>query len=719
MEFFEKHFSKVVLFAFFVSGAAGLMYEIIWFRYLQMIFGTTVYAASTMLTAFMAGLALGSWLVGRYADKRIKNPAVAFSYCQLLIGIYGIGLIFVFNMLPMVSIVLQGILGGQFFLYSLARFAAIFLLLIFPTTLMGATFPLIAKAYAKKMDELGKDIANVYSVNSMGAIIGSFAAGFLVIPLIGMQNSVLLTASLNLLSAGIVLLSQKTNWKKVAPAFIIFFLLLVFPPQFEPQNFLSLQRVPGLEQWEQQKVKQELLFFEDSIYGNVSVIHSQGGGRALLTEGKTDASTNMGDMRTQKMIAHIPILLHENPKEVLLIGLGAGFTLQSALTYEGVERVDVVEINPSMVKGADLYFSEFTDNALSNEKTNLILDDGRNYLLYTKEKYDIIASEPSNPHVSSVAFLFTKEYLEMAKAKLKDDGIMIQWFPAYEIAEVDYRIMAKTFTSVFPHYVLIQSNSNQADTMAVGSFKPIELSFSKIKEKLAQNPKSAKDLMEIGYNEDNVLLGFTLNEERMKEFGADAPVNTDDKTILEFSAPIARFSKSNAKNALLNFAVEKKLDKGEGLIEIPFIDLLIEDESSFYLNKVGAKIEKFDGLQAEGATFSRVFPLNQNNDLSGQHSIKNKAFLSWNGCGIEISGGRIEQKQSKETEENIFSNRVGVDVEPEWISIKGIDILTFEQDDVLFAQFYCEEQFKRVIVRANCSQHSLFDELLDGLQCLN
>lgn len=192
------NFRKLLLAAFMISGMTALIYEIVWTRPLQLIFGSTIYAVSTILTTFFIGFALGSFLFRNIADK-VKNPVKLFALLELGLGLYGLIILSLFKILPLIYLPLIEISGIQFL-----QFALIFLILIIPATLFGATWPVINKAYVR-VENLGKDTGKLYSFNSFGSFFGSLAAGFLLIPLFGIKATSIFAALLNIL-AGIIIL---------------------------------------------------------------------------------------------------------------------------------------------------------------------------------------------------------------------------------------------------------------------------------------------------------------------------------------------------------------------------------------------------------------------------------------------------------------------------------------------------------------------------------
>jgi spermidine synthase len=193
---------KLLLLAFALSGATVLIYEVVWTRPLQLIFGSTIYAVSTMLTTFMVGFTVGSYLF-RYRADKAENPALLFAWLEFGIGVYGLIIIPLFSFLPSLYLSLLGAPGFQFL-----QFALCFAVLITPTTLMGAIWPAINRAYAK-LDVLGKDVGTLYSFNSFGCALGSLTVGFLLIPLLGITKTCLLAAFVNLLIALTVYLRVK------------------------------------------------------------------------------------------------------------------------------------------------------------------------------------------------------------------------------------------------------------------------------------------------------------------------------------------------------------------------------------------------------------------------------------------------------------------------------------------------------------------------------
>ena len=203
----ETNLRKLLLIAFIFSGMAALIYEITWIRPLQFVFGSTTYTISMIFAAFMGGLALGSWIISKKIEE-IKNLPKTYALFELGIGLYGVLLLSIFNILPGIYDSLY-YLHTNFYLFEIVQFFVVFVVLLVPTTLMGATFPIIVKYYAEQ--KIGKAIGEAYAANNLGAIIGSFVAGFILIPLIGIKGSIIFAGAINILISSIIILKTEKN----------------------------------------------------------------------------------------------------------------------------------------------------------------------------------------------------------------------------------------------------------------------------------------------------------------------------------------------------------------------------------------------------------------------------------------------------------------------------------------------------------------------------
>ena len=230
-----------------------------------------------------------------------------------------------------------------------------------------------------------------------------------------------------------------------------------------------------------------MLYYREGASATVSV-KKLTGTTTLAVDGKVDAS-NRGDMLTQKLVAHLPLLVHENPRDVAIIGLGSGVSVGAALRHP-IARADVLEISPEVVE-ASRYFTAENHDALSDPRTNLIVGDGRSHLLLTRRQYDVIISEPSNPWIAGVAALFTREFFEGARARLAPGGILCQWANAYNISDPDLRSIIATFISVFPHGTVWLIGGD--DVLMMASDGPLDERLERVRDAWSR-PGVAEDL---------------------------------------------------------------------------------------------------------------------------------------------------------------------------------------------------------------------------------
>ena len=734
---YPKYLYNVILLGLCLSGMAALIYEVAWTRLLQLVFGTTVYAVSTMLTAFMAGLALGSWLVGKYTDK-IKNHLRAFCLLEAGIGIYGVLLIPVFSVLPYAYLGLFHAFQSSFRVFSFFQFLLCFLILLIPTTLMGGTFPVVSKIYTKRMEELGKDIGNVYSINNLGAVLGSFAAGFLFIPFIGVKNTIIAAASLNIFVAILIaILSRERNGKGKGMIFMsslcVILLLGVAMPGYgydvKILNTALYQRAGMYASGEEFKKDLEdmhVLYYKEGLYGTVIVTESKSYGiRSLMLNGKPDASTTREDMTTQLLLGYVPLILHEHPKNVLIIGLGGGFTLEAAENFDDVENIDVVEIDPLVVE-AEKFFSAYNKNALDDERVNLIIADARNYLLTTDEKYDVIISEPSDPWISGACSnLFTKEFFELSTKHLNEEGIFLQWVPIYDVSVSDFRTLLNTFSKVYDHSMLWTATDG-GDMLFAGSKSPIEMNCTRLGEYLSK--KHVKDdLGSIGIQnaEDFLAKNFVMNEEETEGFTEGALLNTDDKPIIEFSAPITILRSNDPLNLRKDIS-SYKAKIGKPFYIPPVKGLEAREGEVSRLGFMGLNVRLCDGWKGE--TFGLVVNKTYREAEGGGPMIdlevwKEAKYSSPKGK-IKIIGLKMPVSPTKEELAN-FLGVSSIELEQGTVGTDSYQAYFIydadAENELLTAVWFCEKSSHLYIAEITYPKkmQEEVENILSGFECIN
>jgi spermidine synthase len=528
-----------VLLAFFFTGLAALSAEVIYTRVLKLVVGTTVYAFSTMLTAFLLGLALGSAVFARVA-QRTSRPRLVFSVIVALIGVLVFASTVGFGKLPIAFMdIYEGmtktwgnLIGVQFLLS--------FLILIIPTFFMGATFPLVARIYATDLSRVGARIGTAYAFNTVGAITGSLLGAFVFLTYLGVEKGMFAVA-LIYLAVGVLLFLTVAEAMRlglraaVTAAFIVVLVLLsVLAPKWDRKLMTTAvyayAEIYGTREGMLEDVHlRKLEYYNEGPAATVSIERSQTV-TAMRIDGKIDASSG-GDMITQELIAHLPLLLHERPDSVLVVGLGSGVTLGSCETH-AVKHIDCVELIESVIEAAH-YFDDYCHNCQDDPRLSLFVGDGRNHVFLSSRKYDVLISQPTNPWIEGVGDLFTVEYFEACRRRLKAGGIMCCWVQVYHMGVDELKSVLKSYIHVFPNATLWFAN--ESDIILIGSLG--EPRYDLLVERMSE-PYIAADLARVLVDEpEDILAMFLMDEPELAGYVEDVKgFHTDDNMLIEFSA---------------------------------------------------------------------------------------------------------------------------------------------------------------------------------------
>lgn len=515
----------LILIAFGFSGAAALIYEVTWTRSLSIILGSTTYALSTLLSTFMAGLALGGFIGGKLADKA-KNLLLVFGLLELGIGIFGLVTIPLIHMIPPLYFKIYRAYHVAPSLYFLFQFLLCALIMLVPTTLMGATFPVVSKKVTTSLNEMGRGVGNAYSFNTFGAILGSFSAGFILMPLFGVRIAAIIAACLNIIVALTMIGISRVRLK--GAVIVLLSILFVAPlsvallSQEEewPVTYYIAQRYKDYQQLEEERKGSLVFSNKDYMEGRVKIWRNPEGFLVLQVGGKIEG-TSLVDMVNTLLLAYLPIASHKSPESFLTIGLGAGVTLNAA--KEHIKDMNLVEINKGVLEA----ISKYGPPGLLSD-VNISVNDARNFLLLSDRKFDIISSEPSYPTESSVGNLFTREFYALASSKLTPGGVYCQWLPYYQLKDEDVSMMVKTFSSAFD-YVYVWVVKHSLDLLLVGSNDPFPFREDQIVERVDALNKTRFPL----------IFMLSKNPEQIRDFvrkNPEVPFNTDDKPLLEFHA---------------------------------------------------------------------------------------------------------------------------------------------------------------------------------------
>ena len=557
------------LIIFSVSGFCAMAYEVIWIKLLGLLVGPTTYSFTIVLITFISGLALGSVFFGWLADK-IKKTLQKDTLLYLLIFTQIFAALF--------ALFISQIMGNSqiFFAKLIYQFQnnfayltflksfILFIFMLFPTFFLGATFPIVGKIYTFSLSHIGKSVGFAYSINTIGAVLGSFCAGFVLIPLMGKENSLRLIIAIQLITssatAGFIFWKTRENIAKLIPLFIPIIFGLMFSISYPHWNrkMLSIGKYHRFEEprlmnigWFEALLygtdeyanyyEGDIVYFGDGI-GGFTAVHKYTDifgdiSYSLFNSGKPDASSIGDDMITQTLLAHFPMLFHHNPKKVMVLGLASGITAGEILHYP-IEKLDVVDINDQVVSASN-YFIPWNNNVLSNPKTELIIQDGRAHLELTKRKYDVIISEPSNPWMAGLAALFTQDFFNLAGKKLNDDGIFCQWIHSYQMDWPTFALIGRTFAQVFPNSLLVNLDLLNIDPLSIGAdylligFKGEKGLDIDIAEQNLIYAQQSKNMTLLNHK---LLYRLIVNEDLIELF-AEGPINTDNLPKLEFTAP--------------------------------------------------------------------------------------------------------------------------------------------------------------------------------------
>lgn len=547
---FSKQEIRIALLTAGLSGFAAMVYELTWIRLLTLILGSSVYSFSLMLMAFISGITLGSYIVSKII-QRLKNLYSFLGICELAVVISMLLVLPLYQRLPYYFWVIAGMVGktaAGYSLYVIIEFFFCFLLMLLPTIFLGMTLPLISRITATDIGRVGKSIGSVFSINMLGTVFGSLLTGLFFIPWIGVHRSIQLGIVLSLLLATVILFTsqEKILKRRIFPliGWGLLFGYWIIMPEWSHQAVsfgvfrarLNSPPPPSYEALVERYQKTPIQYFKEGAHATV-VVSGEEPDISLVINGKVEASSQ-GDLGTQLLSGHIPVLFLPKYDSVLVIGLGSGITV-GAVTQHPVHHIDVVEISPE-VKEAAALFRKHNNDALSDPRVKLTIEDAVTFLKTTKNTYNAIISEPSNPWIAGIGNLFTKEFFELAKHRLSPGGVMVQWIHLYESNNEIFGLILRTYTRVFPYVSIWMTQPN--DVVLVGSLSPAVCDFKKMEQIIAQ-PSVAKDLDRIHIHHLLTLLSTQMIGPSMSRalypFGAS---NTEENPYLEYMAPRAFFN---------------------------------------------------------------------------------------------------------------------------------------------------------------------------------
>ncbi|MBK8038492.1 MAG: fused MFS/spermidine synthase [Verrucomicrobiaceae bacterium] len=578
-----------VLAAAFMSGFTFFVVELVWYRMSTPLLGGSVYGFGLVLCVVLAGMGLGGLLYSMILKK--AEPSIAGFTLVSALQAFAVLLPWALgDRIAHLALVMNNSLRALGLVEMAAGWAVVMGLLAFlPSLLSGIQFPLLVSLLGRGNVGVGRQLGRAYLWNTFGSISGSLLGGFVLVPLMGLVNcwlviglliAMMSAASLWIQSGG-VRASQQSVWtllgqSKLATAglaaCLAFALLAQGPTAVWQHSPIGYGRVKdnvttalGLETW-QRETRRSIVSAYDGRETTVAVV---GGTQyCFLTNGKSDGSA-VSDAGTQVMLGIVGAILHPNPRNACVVGLGTGTTSGWLADVPGMQRVDTLELEEEIRKVAQ-YFEPVTRNAMKHPRVNNITGDAREFLLTKGENYDLIVSEPSNPCRAGVANLYTREFYENASQRLTHDGIFCQWLQGYEVDPDTISTVIATLHSVFPKVEVWSTQSTDMLLVCAKEDKPWPL--ASIRQRIQMNPmKEALNRFWETDSAEGFLASCLANSDYCAALAlnSELPVNSDDMNRLEFSFALSVAKDTNCPYDLTKAAtaVACQMPKVDGQID--------------------------------------------------------------------------------------------------------------------------------------------------------
>jgi spermidine synthase len=553
---------RLLLIAAFVTGASSFIYEIGWVRMLSLALGSTVHAFELMLASFIGGLAFGGLWIRKRIDGYANTRRVG-GYVQILMGLAALGSLLLydhsFRWVEWCMLAL-GRTDEAYTVYNIIS-AAVAMIIMAPAAFFaGMTLPLFTLTLLRTGTGEAA-VGRIYAANTIGAIVGVFLAVHILLPGFGLKLAMIAAAAADLV-LGVVLLrpdarkpaERNETLRPYLTALLVSGIAVAVTLSFA--KFDPIAMASGVYRTGKAITSADgkLIYYRDGKTASIAVLDNGSDTRSIITNGKPDASITMTLQRpptideiTMIMAAALPLGMHDKPAEIANIGFGSGLTTHTLLADPRVERVDSIEIEPSIIEGAKA-FGPMVERAYTDPRAKVHIEDARSYFTAHNAKYDIIVSEPSNPWVSGVASLFSREFYRFVPRHLKPKGLFVQWLQLYEINDelvstvimalqetfVDYRI----YMSNFGDMILVASADGPINDFDMARLGSKEMQFMLYRVSLDKPGDMAAH--ELGRRSGLESLVRTLTQR----------ANSDFYPILSLEAPRARFRSTMATTLL-------------------------------------------------------------------------------------------------------------------------------------------------------------------------
>lgn len=546
--------TQLVVLAIGVSGFVAMLYEVAWTRLLALAIGSSSNAFAIMLITFITGITIGAWLIGRISIRR--HHLAWFAWLEIGLGLSVAATMFFYERISYWFPLMADWLNRSettFPIYQMLQGITCFLIMIIPTIILGTTLPLASRIATAELARTGRSVGRVFSVNTIGTVLGAGVTGLFLMPMLGLARTFGLGTGLNI-ALGLLLLGRRSSGRllvrsmqlMVGVALWVFMVGLLLHQDWVHHlnmGFWRSRHLPvSFEHFQGIGERSPVIFHRDGA--GATVVVQYGGAEKSLTlriNGKPDASTG-GDMATQLLLGHLPVLLHPNPSQALVIGCGSGVTAGAVLQHENIKHLDLVELQRDVVESAHL-FAHANNRVMDNPRLTVHIDDAKSFLLSQNNYYDIIISEPSNPWIAGVAGLFSHEYYQTCASRLTDPGMMVQWIQVYNSSDEIFETILASFSSAFPHIQIWWGSPG--DLILIGTRQPINPDPDELILRM-QRPGVLNDLSKIQIEGPLALLSRQIRGAGSTRYIAPrtTQLHSDFFPILEHMAQSAFFART-------------------------------------------------------------------------------------------------------------------------------------------------------------------------------
>jgi len=528
----DERLQKIALVVAFVSGFAMLACELLWSRVLTFVFGHDAYAFATLVGVVLVGLAIGGLIhraLARFDQRRVVFVTLGLFAIALIASYWGAAALVVRRGRDPFGIAASGDLGISVWIELYRALAYTPVLVLAPALLSGILFPAACSLYGGGADDAGRKVGIVFLANGIGSALGASFAAFFMVQAFGIQGAFIALAVLSALVA-ILVYARPVRTFAAIPLVVVIAMALVMPRGLPSKMLLEAVG----------KRHQKLLYYEEARTGTVSVIENQiNRERVFLMNAVNEVTTRLVHDQSFKILGHLGPLLHPNPKNAVMICLGAGLSAGATMVHP-LDRLDIVDLSSAVPRSAR-YFSVENNGVLDDPRMHLHVDDGRQFLLNSKDHYDVAVIDSTHPKAVDSWILYTKEFYDLVRARLADGGIVVQWLPLHGLSEREFKIVVRTFLESFPEMTLwanagFETYGPVAYAKLVGvKGRPLVVDYASLSARLAE-PKMHADLAPYGIaTPEEILDLFVAAPDAIRAWTDGLPAQTDDHPIVPYT----------------------------------------------------------------------------------------------------------------------------------------------------------------------------------------